>query len=315
VLEDRENELDLRYLPLDVDHGALWALDSGYGDCAEFSNLLVALARAVGIPAKVVSGFAHEPTHPGTENIDPLGHAYVIFYLPKVEDDYGWIPADAVWPRYTGSFGKIGYTHIPGAITGGGEVVEDGEIEWPGPGAVKDTSFAFQIDDPKPEVFFAPGTGTITPEILLGVELRTADEIEENGGWVVTVTTKNYGRNPAENLTVELDLDPSFFEVLSAPRQKATLAPGDNWSTTFAVVVKEGAYGKEHLLTAKVTFSSAHGELSGIFLARGELSQTIEAKAEPGLPIPSFLLDPLVLLLLVGLVALIGALVAVIKYR
>src|SRR5439155_10137778 len=35
----------------------LYALENGKGDCTEFSYLLAALARARGIPARVVAGF------------------------------------------------------------------------------------------------------------------------------------------------------------------------------------------------------------------------------------------------------------------
>ncbi|HEY0065193.1 MAG TPA: transglutaminase-like domain-containing protein [Telluria sp.] len=39
------------------DHGALDALSSGRGDCTEYANLVVALARAAGLPARMVGGY------------------------------------------------------------------------------------------------------------------------------------------------------------------------------------------------------------------------------------------------------------------
>jgi transglutaminase-like putative cysteine protease len=39
------------------DRGALWAIEHGEGDCTEFARLVVALARARSIPARVVGGF------------------------------------------------------------------------------------------------------------------------------------------------------------------------------------------------------------------------------------------------------------------
>ncbi len=42
------------------DHGALYALDKKTGDCTEFMNLFLALARANGIPARGVAGYINK---------------------------------------------------------------------------------------------------------------------------------------------------------------------------------------------------------------------------------------------------------------
>ncbi|MHC4934183.1 MAG: transglutaminase-like domain-containing protein, partial [Planctomycetota bacterium] len=39
------------------DHGALWALKRGKGDCTEYADLFVALCRAKGIPARYCEGY------------------------------------------------------------------------------------------------------------------------------------------------------------------------------------------------------------------------------------------------------------------
>ena len=36
--------------------GALWALQNGVGDCSEYTDLAIALARAAGIPARAMYG-------------------------------------------------------------------------------------------------------------------------------------------------------------------------------------------------------------------------------------------------------------------
>ncbi|MHC4223825.1 MAG: transglutaminase-like domain-containing protein [Planctomycetota bacterium] len=41
----------------DDDHGALWALKRGKGDCTEYADLFVALCRAKGIPARYCEGY------------------------------------------------------------------------------------------------------------------------------------------------------------------------------------------------------------------------------------------------------------------
>jgi len=69
--------------------GALWALQNGRGDCSEHSYLFVALCRAVGIPSRVVTGFAFNSYS------EPLsdGHMWAEYYL----ENYGLVPTDLSW--------------------------------------------------------------------------------------------------------------------------------------------------------------------------------------------------------------------------
>ena len=63
---------------------ALSVYENRSGVCAGFSNLAVALLRAVGIPARVVSGCAlWSQPHGG-------GHAWIEIYYP----DVGWVPTE-----------------------------------------------------------------------------------------------------------------------------------------------------------------------------------------------------------------------------
>ncbi|MDR0779784.1 MAG: transglutaminase domain-containing protein [Pseudomonadales bacterium] len=51
-------QTNLRYAGyIAEDLGALYALDSGGGDCTEYADLVVALARAAGIPARMIGGY------------------------------------------------------------------------------------------------------------------------------------------------------------------------------------------------------------------------------------------------------------------
>ncbi|MEM4029155.1 MAG: transglutaminase domain-containing protein [Thermofilaceae archaeon] len=73
--------------------GALWALHARKGACVQFARLYVALARAAGIPARVVEGFDAKPPAVSGER---YAHAYVEVYVPG----YGWLPVE---PQYPGS--------------------------------------------------------------------------------------------------------------------------------------------------------------------------------------------------------------------
>lgn len=64
--------------------GANEALIKGEGDCGQYSNLFIALARSAGIPARQQSGFMFT-----LERISY--HVWSEIYLPV----YGWVPVDA----------------------------------------------------------------------------------------------------------------------------------------------------------------------------------------------------------------------------
>ena len=78
---------------------ASWVLTYRQGTCDEFTSLFIALCRALGIPAKYISGIAYSNIISAFEM-----HAWASVYFPG----YGWIPFD---PTY-GQFGYIDASHI-----------------------------------------------------------------------------------------------------------------------------------------------------------------------------------------------------------
>lgn len=88
--------------------------------CTEFTDLFIALARAAGIPAREINGFAY------TENpqIQPLSLvADVLHAWPEYWDEERgiWIPVDPTWANTTGGvdyFSKFDLSHITFAIHG-----------------------------------------------------------------------------------------------------------------------------------------------------------------------------------------------------
>ncbi|MBS3098473.1 transglutaminase domain-containing protein [Candidatus Woesearchaeota archaeon] len=95
-------DYDLSTLTASVSQKASWVLDNREGVCDELTNLFIAMNRALGIPARFVSGIAYTNSPEFTENWGPHGWAEV--YFP----DYGWIPFDVTY----GEFGFIDPTHI-----------------------------------------------------------------------------------------------------------------------------------------------------------------------------------------------------------
>ena len=307
VLESPDNKQHLTYQVQPVEHSALWGLQNKVGDCTEFSNLLVALLRAAGIPAKGVVGYAYNTLHNltgTTTDINALGHAYVIFYLPN----YGWVPADALWPRYTGSFGELNQEHIAGASTDGVGVVKN-DIDWPGPGNIKTP---FQIHTGKDTQLNYTTPGTITPEILVNVSLQPESQVKD-GTLGVTVTIKNMGLSEAKDLVAQLKPDDRYFEVVTEPQRKASLASQNQWMTNFNLKVKEGAYGTESTLVSEVAFSSSDGSVSGNFLSTGSKPLSIATKPTTTPPSSIITLDNTMLYAVIALVAV--ALVAVVMLK
>jgi len=67
------------------DKGALWALQSRIGDCTEYSDLFVALARANNIPARVCEGYSLPPI---------VGHTPKHNWVEAYVEPHGWVPFD-----------------------------------------------------------------------------------------------------------------------------------------------------------------------------------------------------------------------------
>ncbi len=92
--------------------GALNALLNGRGVCEDYSELLVASLRAVGIPARQLSGYLFMPSEHLTDDyiddygrveLNTLRHTWVEFYI----EDIGWIVCD---PTFTYTFTMDGQT-------------------------------------------------------------------------------------------------------------------------------------------------------------------------------------------------------------
>lgn len=88
--------------------------------CMEFTDLFIALARANGIPAREVNGFAYTEN----KNLQPLGLvADVLHSWPEYydKDKKVWVPIDPTWGSTTGGedfFNKLDLRHFTFVIHG-----------------------------------------------------------------------------------------------------------------------------------------------------------------------------------------------------
>lgn len=70
--------------------GALSTLKGGSSVCMEYSDLLITLLRAQGIPARAAFGYGFDPR---SESNDQEGHQWVELYMPNI----GWVAVDPTW--------------------------------------------------------------------------------------------------------------------------------------------------------------------------------------------------------------------------
>lgn len=93
---------DLSTLTASVTQKASWVLTKKEGVCDELTNLFIAMSRALGIPAKFISGVAYTNSERIGEGFGPHGWAEV--YFPN----YGWVPFDVTY----GEFGFVDSGHV-----------------------------------------------------------------------------------------------------------------------------------------------------------------------------------------------------------
>jgi transglutaminase-like putative cysteine protease len=74
----------------DVSTHASEVMERRMGVCQDFAHVMVAMCRAIGIPARYVSGYFFDATHDNSLRGSQASHAWVEVYL----DRFGWIGLD-----------------------------------------------------------------------------------------------------------------------------------------------------------------------------------------------------------------------------
>jgi len=81
---------DFKYGDANERQGALATLNGSSSVCMEYSDLLITIARAQGIPARAAYGYGYDPAQPED---DQESHQWVQVWVP----DYGWLSMDPTW--------------------------------------------------------------------------------------------------------------------------------------------------------------------------------------------------------------------------
>lgn len=95
-------EYNLSSLASEANQASSWVLENKYGVCDEITNLFISLNRALGIPARFVSGIAYTDSELFDENWG--NHGWSEVYFPNI----GWVPYDVTYQQY----GYVDATHI-----------------------------------------------------------------------------------------------------------------------------------------------------------------------------------------------------------
>lgn len=184
------------------EHDALWAYESDVGDCAEYTNLFVALTRSVGIPTKAVSGFLPFTELYGQEvnDLSQIGHQFAIVYLPQS----GWVPVDLTY-RIDGrpQFGSLANNHIVVFSSDGGNWVENSNISVPS----AKTSYSYRVADPKLSVICS---GSLTKEVAVEEEILSPIK-DYPAKLKISVKVTNLGTQGVDNLRIGLVADNDYF--------------------------------------------------------------------------------------------------------
>ncbi len=119
----------VRYVTPPAKYDALYSLDSGKGNCQNFSHLAAALMRAEGIPVRIVNGITlNKPYNLKrkdgvlTFKMGQGRHSWVEVWFP----DLGWVPFD---PQQTAMFVSNRYIRIETGIDNN-ETINDGMMRW-----------------------------------------------------------------------------------------------------------------------------------------------------------------------------------------
>lgn len=262
---------------------AFQVYQSRTGDCADQSNLFIALCRAAGIPAKFVSCYAYRSEF--EPNLGGMGHAFAIVYLPN----FGWTPVDLTLNRPDGLFGELGSNHIISAISSGEDM-----FGWQGnlisPDAARITyrggSCAVELE-----------SSTITRKVAVEPTIYAGSQIQDST-WRFSVDVKNVGTQSISDVRVELQADNTYFEVPSAEVLGA-IGSGTHQMVYFDVRVKQSV--ENSLVTAVVTYNTT---AYGTFRAESQVS----ASATLPPPISELPIDLIFILLacVVGAIAVVA---------
>ncbi|MBI4151672.1 transglutaminase domain-containing protein [Candidatus Woesearchaeota archaeon] len=226
---------------------ASWVLENREGVCDEMTSLFVAMNRALGIPARFVSGISYTTSPLFAEPWQPHGWAEV--YFP----DIGWVGFDITF----GEYGYIDVTHIK--LRDGFDPTEPAtEFEWLGKNVqLVPETLDFDVSVAK-QGFFVPESIQLEQEIL-------SSEVGVGSyNLIKGVLKNNENRYAATTLTLAV---PKELEVLGRNKRTILLLPKEVRETYWIVKVSESLSSDFVYTFPSVIYSEKNISVSDSFRA------------------------------------------------
>lgn len=239
--------------------------------CLEYADLMVAMLRSQGIPARMVVGYAYAGSIKASPAVADSLHAWVEAYVPKV----GWITVDPTWGEKFDDFGRSDLDHFAFAVWGKSDS---------SPGAVmaggSDTGYQYE----NTKLSFSEVQSSVTPSGQLAVDRYViapfvALDWAQIGAQPQVVSTSN-----------SLAIGSRVIELGSlAPNQKLTrrfAVWGLSWNASTSATLHHHVNGKEVVVAR--TVSKVHytpmmilgGLIIAIFLIRMVRLRTVRRASQ-----------------------------------
>jgi transglutaminase-like putative cysteine protease len=243
-------EYNLSTLTADVSQKASWVLQNKYGVCDELTSLFIALLRALGIPARFVTGVSYtaSPLFP-----DRWGaHGWAEVYFP----DVGWVPFDPTF----GEFGWVDPGHVK-MMTSMDPAAPSVRFEWRG------TNADLQFTEPDIDARVT-GTGErIDPVVALSVK-PLYDDVGFGQHNLIQATVENL---QPYYVTAEIRLSRvGEMEVLDPYDRQVILQPQETKNVFWRTKIDE-ALNERFVYTIPLSVSTAwHDTGASSFTARAQ---------------------------------------------
>lgn len=206
--------------------------------CMEYTDLLITLARAGGIPAREVNGYAYtidktnRPLSLRIEGGDVL-HAWPQVYLPKT----GWTMVDPTWGSTSGSnyFAAFDLSHLAFVIKGGSS-------EYPLPAG------SYKTDPGQKDVNISFSSETSVRDDSPDLELKVEFPLFAVSPFPLkaAISVTNQGRASAFGTNISLESD--VLSLDQATLDIGTVPPGATVTRTVTLSPKSAfTRGEEHL--------------------------------------------------------------------